>query len=95
MASHLSLRLQLRHLAASDQHTDERPGLPARRGAPEQQRRAEQAMQKKLDALAEGLADLMEHFVEEHDDDEERTNLRSDARQLKNAVRLEQLEQEE
>jgi uncharacterized membrane protein len=59
------------------------------------QRRAEHAMQKKLDALADGLADLMEHFLPGDEGEAERKNLRSDIRGLKEAVGLEKLEEEE
>ncbi|MGH2709283.1 MAG: low affinity iron permease family protein [Actinomycetota bacterium] len=53
------------------------------------QRRAENAMQKKLDALADGLADLMEHFLDE-EDERRRADLSEDVGDLKRAVGLEQ-----
>ena len=52
------------------------------------QRRAEVAMQKKLDALADGLADLMEHFLH-GDEKEKQENLAGDVRDPKAAVGLE------
>ena len=52
------------------------------------QRRAEVAMQKKLDALADGLANLMEHFLH-GDEKEKQENLAGDVRDLKAAVGLE------
>jgi low affinity Fe/Cu permease len=48
------------------------------------QRRAEQAMHKKLDALADGMADLMQHFATEDND------LRKEIEDLKAAVGLEE-----
>lgn len=48
------------------------------------QRRGEQAVQQKLDAIADGLSDLMEHFA--GDDDK----LRRDVEDLKAAVGLEE-----
>ncbi|HEX2053116.1 MAG TPA: low affinity iron permease family protein [Actinomycetota bacterium] len=55
------------------------------------QRRTEIAMQEKLNALADGLADLMEHFTGEEADEEIRTeDLLQDVKELKEAVGLEQ-----
>lgn len=51
------------------------------------QRHAEAAIQAKLDALADGLADLMEHHLD-HDD----VDLKSDVEDLKQAVGLEQVD---
>jgi low affinity Fe/Cu permease len=48
------------------------------------QRRSELAVHEKLDALAEGLADLMDHVS--HDEDE----LRHDTAELRRAVGIEQ-----
>lgn len=45
-------------------------------------------MQKKLDALADGLADLMEHFLH-GDEKEKQEDLAGDVRDLKAAVGLE------
>lgn len=54
------------------------------------QRRTEIAMQEKLNALADGLADLMEHFTgEEADEDIRAEDLMKDVRELKEAVGLE------
>jgi low affinity Fe/Cu permease len=50
------------------------------------QRRGEAAIQAKLDALADGLADLMEYHLE-HDD----VDLKDDVDDLKEAVGLEQV----
>jgi uncharacterized membrane protein len=55
------------------------------------QKRNEEALQHKLDALADGLADLMEHFAE--DDPERRAakeDLSSDIEDLRAAVGLEE-----
>ena len=52
------------------------------------QTRSDQALQHKLNAIADGLADLMEHLSEQHDDD----GLRTDIRELRLAVGLEQIE---
>jgi low affinity Fe/Cu permease len=55
------------------------------------QKRKEQALQHKLDAVADGLADLMEHFAE--DDPERRAakeDLANDIEDLKAAVGLEE-----
>lgn len=54
------------------------------------QKRSEQALQHKLDAVADGLADLMEHFAE--DDPERRAakeDLAGDIEDLRAAVGLE------
>lgn len=51
------------------------------------QRRTEKAMQYKLDALAKGLADLMDHF-QEGDDLEKVKDLKRDVKELKDAVGL-------
>jgi low affinity Fe/Cu permease len=48
------------------------------------QRRGEQAIHKKLDALADGMADLMSHFADEEND------LRKEIEDLKAAVGLEE-----
>ena len=48
------------------------------------QRRSESAVHQKLDALADGLADLMEHISSEEDD------LRTDIADLREAVGAEQ-----
>ncbi len=48
------------------------------------QRRGEQAVHKKLDALADGVADLMRHFADEDND------LRKEIEDLKAAVGLEE-----
>ena len=48
------------------------------------QRRGEQAIHKKLDALAGGIADLMSHFANEDN------NLREEIEDLKAAMRLEE-----
>jgi low affinity Fe/Cu permease len=50
------------------------------------QRRSELALQEKLDTLADGLADLMEFFLEEAEDN--RDDLRRDVQDLKDAVGL-------
>lgn len=52
------------------------------------QRRTEQALHQKLDALADGLADLMEHFLPGEDSDADEADLRRDVRELKTAVGL-------
>jgi low affinity Fe/Cu permease len=51
------------------------------------QRRTEKAMQHKLDALADGLADLMEHFIE-GDDLQKARDLEKDIKKLKETVGL-------
>jgi low affinity Fe/Cu permease len=50
--------------------------------------RADQAVQHKLNAIADGLADLMEHFSEVHD----RGQVQRDIEELKRAVGLEKIE---
>jgi hypothetical protein len=50
------------------------------------QRRGEAAIQTKLDALADGLADLMEHHLD-HDD----LDLKGDVEDLKEAAGLERV----
>ncbi len=52
------------------------------------QTRSDQAVQHKLNAIADGIADLMDHLSERHDDDD----LRNDIRELRLAVGLEQIE---
>ena len=52
------------------------------------QRRSELAIQAKLDALADGLADLMEFFVDDQAADD-KDNLARDIEDLKRAVGLE------
>ena len=59
-------------------------------GAQNTQKRNEQALQRKLDAVADGLADLMEHFAAE--DPERRAakeDLSGDIEDLRAAVGLE------
>ncbi len=51
------------------------------------QTRSDQALQHKLNAIAEGMADLMEHIAARDDD-----NLRCDIGQLRQAVGLEAIE---
>lgn len=51
------------------------------------QTRSDQALQHKLNAIAEGMADLMEHIAARDDD-----NLRGDIGQLRQAVGLEAIE---
>ena len=53
------------------------------------QTRSDQAVQHKLNALADGLADLMQHLVE---GGESRDHLRNDLNELRQAVGLEQHE---
>ncbi len=48
------------------------------------QRRGEQAIHKKLDAIADGMADLMSHFADDND------GLRAEIEDLKAAVGLEE-----
>jgi hypothetical protein len=50
--------------------------------------RSDQALQHKLNAIADGMADLMEHLSERHDDDD----LRNDIHELRLAVGLENIE---
>lgn len=52
------------------------------------QRRAELALQHKLDAVADGLADLMEHFVAP-EEEEAKDDLVADIEDLKESVGLE------
>ena len=52
------------------------------------QTRSDQAVQHKLNAIADGMADLMEHISERHDDD----GLRDDIYELRLAVGLENIE---
>jgi Low affinity iron permease len=52
------------------------------------QTRSDQALQHKLNAIADGLADLMEHLSDRHDDGD----LRDDIRELRLAVGLENIE---
>ncbi|MBK5334062.1 MAG: low affinity iron permease family protein [Ilumatobacteraceae bacterium] len=52
------------------------------------QTRSDQALQHKLNAIADGMADLMDHLSERHDDDD----LRDDIRELRLAVGLENIE---
>ena len=52
------------------------------------QTRSDQALQHKLNAIADGLADLMAHLSEGHDDD----GLRNDITELRLAVGLERRE---
>jgi len=52
------------------------------------QTRSDQAVQHKLNAIADGLADLMEHLSDRHDDEE----LRNDIHELRLAVGLEAIE---
>lgn len=50
--------------------------------------RSNRAVQHKLNAIADGLADLMDHLAERSDDED----LRNDIRELRSAVGLEQRE---
>ena len=52
------------------------------------QTRSDQAVQHKLNAIADGLADLMDHLSERNDDDD----LRQDIHELRLAVGLENIE---
>ena len=52
------------------------------------QTRSDQAVQQKLNAIADGLADLMKHQADRHDD----TDLNTDMRELRLAVGLEERE---
>ena len=54
------------------------------------QRRSEQAIQHKLDAVADGLADLMEHFSGEEDEGAAKEDLAGDVEDLRAAVGLEE-----
>jgi hypothetical protein len=49
------------------------------------QTRENQAVQHKLNAIADGVADLMEHISDQHDD----ADLRHDVEELRDAVGLE------
>jgi hypothetical protein len=53
-------------------------------------RRAERAIRRKLDAVADGLADLMEHFSGEEDGGAAREDLAGDVEGLRAAVGLEE-----
>lgn len=53
------------------------------------QTRSDQAVQHKLNAIADGLADLMDHLSERSDDDDK---LRADISELRLAVGLEKIE---
>jgi low affinity Fe/Cu permease len=53
------------------------------------QRRSEQAVQKKLDAVADGLSDLMEHFAGDEPDRAAKDDLSRDIEDLRAAVGLE------
>jgi F0F1-type ATP synthase membrane subunit b/b' len=55
------------------------------------QKRSEQALQHKLDAVADGLADLMEHFAANEDPErqEAKEDLSGDIEDLRAAVGLE------
>lgn len=53
------------------------------------QRRTEMAMHEKLNALADGLADLMEHFTDEGSEEVRTEDLLKDVKELKEAVGLE------
>jgi hypothetical protein len=54
------------------------------------QRRSEQVVQKKLDAIADGLSDLMEHFAGDGSDRAAREDLSGDIEDLRAAVGLEE-----
>lgn len=56
------------------------------------QTRGDQAVQHKLNAIADGLADLMERMAERFEDDALRTELHHDVRELELAVGLEDRE---
>ena len=53
------------------------------------QRRSEQAIQRKLDAIADGLSDLMEHFASNEPDRVAKQDLSGDIEDLRAAVGLE------
>lgn len=53
------------------------------------QERGEQVAQKKLDAIADGLSDLMEHFASGEDSERTGTDLARDIEDLRAAVGLE------
>jgi len=54
------------------------------------QKRSEQAIQHKLDAVADGLADLMEHFSTDEPDQRAKEDLAGDIEDLRAAVGLEE-----
>jgi low affinity Fe/Cu permease len=54
------------------------------------QRRSEQALQHKLNAIADGLSDLMEHFASEEEGRSAKEDLAGDIEDLKAAVGLEE-----
>ncbi|MGH2772211.1 MAG: low affinity iron permease family protein, partial [Actinomycetota bacterium] len=55
------------------------------------QRRAEIAIQEKLNAMADGLADLMDHFVHaDLEDAEKLKDLKGDVKELRESIGLEQ-----
>jgi low affinity Fe/Cu permease len=54
------------------------------------QRRSEQAVQKKLDAIADGLSDLMDHFAGDEPDRVAKHDLSRDIEDLRAAVGLEE-----
>ncbi len=54
------------------------------------QRRGERAIQHKLDAVADGLADLMEHFSDEEDERAAKEDLARDVEDLRAGVGLEE-----
>jgi hypothetical protein len=54
------------------------------------QRRSEQAVQKKLDAIADGLSDLMDHFAGDEPDRVAKDDLSRDIGDLRAAVGLEE-----
>ncbi len=54
------------------------------------QRRSEQAVQKKLDAIADGLSDLMDHFAGDEPDRVAKDDLSKDIEDLRAAVGLEE-----
>jgi low affinity Fe/Cu permease len=54
------------------------------------QERSERVVQKKLDAIADGLSDLMEHFASGEDPERARADLARDIEDLRAAVGLEE-----
>jgi hypothetical protein len=54
------------------------------------QRRSEQAVQKKLDAIADGLSDLMDHFAGDKPERVTQDDLSKDIGDLRAAVGLEE-----
>lgn len=54
------------------------------------QRRSEQALQHKLNAIADGLSDLMDHFSGDEDDKAAKEDLARDVEDLREAVGLEE-----